>query len=67
MHAVDVGNLLKSKLRNLNWFARGNILRNEDHEKEPLDNQNLVNNIETILQENVAMEISEDAEAIAKH
>lgn len=65
-HAVDVGNALKSKLRNLKWFARGNILRNDNHDKEPLKDEDLIKNINVILNKNMVMQISENAEDIMK-
>lgn len=30
-HAIDIGNSVKAHYRQFSWFARGNILRTEDH------------------------------------
>lgn len=62
-HAVDIGNALKQRLRNLKWMARGNILRVDNGEAN-YSNDQLIYNIEAIIRDNAAIELSKDAEKI---
>ncbi|CAH0717184.1 unnamed protein product, partial [Brenthis ino] len=63
-HSVDVGNCVKSQLRNLKWLARGNILRSERDEESTdanniYSNDDIVNTIDEILSKNSALQLSD--------
>lgn len=66
-HAVDIGNSLKLRLRNIKWMARGNTLRVDDKDNEmsiTYSNEDLIRSIEDILRDNAAMELSRHAQEI---
>ncbi|KAK2574723.1 hypothetical protein KPH14_013105 [Odynerus spinipes] len=64
-HAIDIGNSLKLRLRNLSWSARGNILSVIDRDNGPCyTNELLIRETDTILQDNIAMKLYNKAKEI---
>lgn len=57
-HSIDIGNVLKQRLRWLKWMARGNTLRVEQSDITYTDRE-LVDEIDSILLNNPALYLSE--------
>lgn len=63
-HAVDIGNSLKLRLRNIKWMARGNILRMDKSAAETYSDNDMIAAIENILRDNAALKLSNHTEEI---
>ncbi|CAK1579815.1 unnamed protein product [Parnassius mnemosyne] len=68
-HSIDIGNCIKLRMRNLKWFARGNILRIVDDASDATaivvySDQDIVDAINAILEENCAIQLSEKTERL---